>query len=132
MGASSSANASFSVQTTRALRIDFSVLDFGAIDPGNTSIIAGDANMSTPVAPTIKNIGNTKMDVGMKIEGELFPINTSCTLEGTTRTLTTTTQSFGVSIAPGNAIAADFKLFVPIGTHAGTYTGQLIIEPVAA
>ena len=132
MGASSSANASFSVQTTRALQIDFSALDFGAIDPGNTSVIAGDANMSTPVAPTIKNTGNTKMDVEMKIEGVLFPINTNCTLEGTTKTLTTTPQSFGVSIAPGNAIAADYKLFVPIGTHAGTYTGQLIIEPVAA
>jgi len=127
----------FTVGITCALVIDFSSVNFGAINPGGSSTVTGDDNMSTPDAPTIKNIGNVNMDVKMNITDTsgpetLFPNNTNSTVETVTKTLTTTLQPFGISIAPGEATAADYELSVPVGTMHGNYTGELTIEPVCS
>ncbi|MCW7074440.1 MAG: hypothetical protein OCU24_01125 [Candidatus Methanospirare jalkutatii] len=127
--------STFTVGITCALEIDFSSVDFGAIDPGNSSNVTGDNDMGTPNAPTIKNIGNVNMDVKMNITDTsgpeaLFPNNTSSTVKEVTKTLTTMLQSFGISIAPGEATAADYELSVPAGTMHGDYAGTLTIEPV--
>jgi len=124
----------FTVGKTCALDIDFSSVDFGAINPGSNSTVAGDDNMGTPNAPTIKNIGNVNMDVKMNITDTsgpeaLFPNNTNSTVKGVTKTLTTMLQSFGISIAPGEATAATYELSVPAGTMHGDYAGELTIEP---
>ena len=124
----------FTVGITCALEIDFSSVDFGAINPGGSSTVAGDDDMGTPDAPTIKNIGNGNMDVKMNITDTsgpeaLFPNNTNGTVKTVTKTLTTTLQSFGITIAPGNTTAADYELSVPAGTMHGSYAGTLTIEP---
>jgi len=124
----------FTVGVTCALKIDFSSVNFGAIDPGNSSTVAGDDDMGTPNAPTIKNIGNVNMDVKKKITQTsgpetLFPGNTNSTVKGSTKTLTTTLQSFGITIAPEEATAATYGLSVPAGTMHGSYAGTLTIEP---
>jgi len=126
----------FTVGITCALAIDFSSVDFGAINPGSSSNVTGDDDFSTGDMPTIKNIGNVNIDVKQSITDNasnpetLFSGNTSSTVKGVTKTLTTSLQSFGISIAPGEATAADYKLSVPAGTMHGNYTGTLTIEPV--
>ena len=126
--------STFTVGITCALEIDFSSINFGAINPGGSSTVAGDDDMGTPDAPTIKNIGNGNMDVKMNITDTsgpeaLFPNNTNGTVKTVTKTLTTTLQSFGITIAPGNTTAADYELSVPAGTMHGSYAGTLTIEP---
>jgi len=126
----------FTVGITCALAIDFSSVDFGAIDPGNSSNVTGDNDFSTGDKPTIKNIGNVNIDVKQSITDDagnpetLFSGNTSSTVKGVTKTLTTTAVSFGVTITPGEATAADYELSVPAGTMHGDYAGTLTIEPV--
>jgi len=127
----------FTVGITCALAIDFSSVDFGSINPGSSSTVTGDDNMSTPDAPTIKNIGNVNMDVKMNITDTsgpeaLFPNNTNSTVKTVTKTLTTTLQPFGVTITPGEATAATYELSVPAGTMHGDYAGELTIEPVCS
>jgi len=128
--------STFTVGITCALDIDFSSVNFGAIDPGSSSNVTGDDDFSTGDMPTIKNTGNVKIDVKQSITDNasnpeiLFSGNTSSTVKGVTKTLTTTEQSFGISIAPGEATAADYKLSVPAGTMHGDYAGTLTIEPV--
>jgi len=126
----------FTVGITCALEIDFSSVDFGAINPGSNSTVAGDDNFSMGDGkPTIKNTGNVNIDVKQSITDAasnpeiLFSGNTSSTVKEVTKTLTTTEQSFGISIAPGEATAADYELSVPAGTMHGNYTGTLTIEP---
>jgi len=127
----------FTVEITCALDIDFSSVNFGAIDPGSSSNVTGDDNFSAGDGkPTIKNTGNVNIDVKQSITDNasnpeiLFSGNTSSTVEGSTKTLTTAEVSFEISIAPGEATAADYKLSVPAGTMHGNYTGTLTIEPV--
>jgi len=128
----------FTVGVTCALDLDFTAVSFGAIDPGNSSTVAGDNNFSTGDGkPTIKNIGNADMDVKKKITQTsgpetLFPGNTSSTVKGSTKTLTTTAVSFGVTIAPEEATAATYELSVPAGTMHGNYEGELTIEASCA
>ena len=126
--------STFTVGITCALEIDFSSINFGAINPGGSSTVAGDDDMGTPDAPTIKNIGNGNMDVKMNITDTsgpeaLFPNNTNGTVKTVTKTLTTTLQSFGITIAPEEATAATYGLSVPAGTMHGSYAGTLTIEP---
>jgi len=127
----------FTVGITCALAIDFSSVDFGAINPGSSSTVAGDNNFSAGDGkPTIKNIGNVNIDVKQSITDNasnpeiLFSGNTSSTVKGSTKTLNTTAVSFGVTITPGEATAADYGLSVPAGTMHGDYAGTLTIEPV--
>ena len=127
----------FTVEITCALDIDFSSVNFGAIDPGSSSNVTGDDIFSTGDGkPTIKNIGNANIDVKQSITDAasnpeiLFSGNTSSTVKESTKTLTTSLQSFGISIAPGEATAATYELSVPAGTMHGDYTGELTIEPV--
>jgi len=131
--------STFTVGKTCALEIDFSSVDFGAINPGSSSNVTGDDNFSAGDGkPTIKNIGNVYIDVKQSITDNasnpeiLFSGNTSSTVKGSTKTLTTTAVSFEISIAPGNATAADYELSVPAGTMHGNYAGTLTIEPVCS
>jgi len=128
----------FTVGITCALAIDFSSVDFGAINPGSSSTVTGDDNMSTPDAPTIKNIGNVNIDVEQSITDNasnpeiLFSGNTSSTIKGSTKTLNTTAVPFKITIAPEEATAATYELSVPVGTMHGNYAGELTIEPVCS
>ncbi|MCW3135546.1 MAG: hypothetical protein N2V77_01190 [Canidatus Methanoxibalbensis ujae] len=126
----------FTVGKTCALEIDFSSVDFGAINPGSSSTVAGDDIFSAGDGkPTIKNTGNVDIDVKQSITDNasnpeiLFSGNTNSTVKESTKTLTTTLQPFGISIAPGEATAATYELSVPAGTMHGNYTGTLTIEP---
>jgi len=125
----------FTVGITCALEIDFSSVNFGAINPGSSSTVTGDDNFSTGDKPTIKNVGNVNIDVEQSITDDagnpetLFSGNTNSTVKGSTKTLTTTAVSFGITITPEEATAATYGLSVPAGTMHGSYAGTLTIEP---
>ena len=122
--------ASFVIESAVALVVDFSTVDFGPIDPGASSTVSGDKKMNTDKKPTIQNVGNTAMDVQMGIDGDLYEGQTDVTMAGETKTLTSSVQTFGISIAPDDKTAMDFTLTVPVGTGAGDYSGTLTIEAV--
>lgn len=122
--------ATFVIESTVALVVDFSTVDFGSLDPGASSTVSGDENMNTDKKPTIQNVGNMAVDVQMGIDGDLYEGHTDVTMAGVTETLTTSVRTFGISIAPDGKTAMDFTLTVPVGTGAGSYSGTLTIEPV--
>lgn len=66
-GAVSALTGSFDVLCTIALRVDFNVVDWGVLSPGNANTIYGDETFEPPasVAPTVKNVGNDGM--GLKL-----------------------------------------------------------------
>jgi hypothetical protein len=47
------------------LELDFNQVSFGSIQPGFWKVLNGDVNMATPAAPTLKNEGNTEIQVGV-------------------------------------------------------------------
>jgi hypothetical protein len=48
------------------LELDFEAVSFGSIQPGFWKVLNGDTNMATPLAPTLKNEGNTEIRVGVE------------------------------------------------------------------
>jgi len=133
----------FNVSEVIAFSIDFNETNYGSIDPGNASTVSGDTTMETvgpapPVKPTIKNEGNTVIDVQMSITDDasnpepLFEGNTSATVGSVgPQTLTSTATTFDVNIAKGDTAKIDTTLSVPTGTSPGNYTGTLTITAVS-
>lgn len=58
-------NGSFEWVAGTYLELDFSKVDFGTIQPGYWKVLNGDIDMTTPLAPTLKNEGNTEIKVGV-------------------------------------------------------------------
>ena len=133
----------FNVSEVIAFSIDFNKTNYGSIAPGSASTVSGDTTMETvgpapPVKPTIKNEGNTVMDVQMSITDgasnpePLFEGNTAATVGSTgPQTLTSTASTFDVNIAKGDTAKIDTTLSVPTGTLPGDYAGTLTITAVS-
>ena len=133
----------FNVSEVIAFSIDFNETNYGSIAPGSASTVPGNTTMETvgpapPVKPTIKNEGNTVMDVQMSITDgtsnpePLFEGNTSATVGSVgPQTLTSTTSTFDVNIAKGDTAKIDTTLSVPTGTLPGDYAGTLTITAVS-
>jgi len=133
----------FNVSEVIAFSIDFNETNYGSIAPGSASTVPGNTTMETvgpapPVKPTIKNEGNTVMDVQMSITDgasnpePLFEGNTGATVGSVgPQTLTSTASTFDVNIAKGDTAKIDTTLSVPTGTLPGDYAGTLTITAVS-
>jgi len=133
----------FNVSEVIAFSIDFNEINYSSIAPGSASTVSGDTTMETvgpapPVKPTIKNDGNTVMDVQMSITDgasnpePLFEGNTAATVGSVgPQTLTSTASTFDVNIAKGDTAKIDTTLSVPTGTLPGDYAGTLTITAVS-
>ena len=55
------------------LEIDFSVVDWGDIAPGQTDVLSGDLSFGTAGAPTVHNGGNVGMEVGVNFSEMVSP-----------------------------------------------------------
>ena len=132
----------FVVNEVVAFSIDFNAVSYGAIDPGSSSTVSGDATMETigtapPVKPTIKNEGNDDIDVQMSIVDNvanpetLFNGNTAATV-GTAgpQTLSSAPTTFDVNIGKTLTAKIDSTLTVPTGTLDGSYSGTLTVSAV--
>jgi hypothetical protein len=51
---------------TSAIEIDFTTVDYGTLNLDTYKRVGGDDDMSTPIKPTVKNIGNTPVDLFVK------------------------------------------------------------------
>jgi hypothetical protein len=58
--------ALFEWKCSVVVEYDFTKLDFGTIEAGIEKVIIGDEDLSTPLAPTLKNEGNTKVHIQIK------------------------------------------------------------------
>lgn len=127
-----------------ALEIDFNAIAYGAIVPGDSSTISGnatmeplgEANTTGLVKPTVMNDGNLpNMDVNMTIAqtsgpDALFEGNTTATVDVSgPKTLSTSVAHFNVNIGIGGKAKIDSTLAPLKATKAGNYEATLTIGP---
>lgn len=81
-GAVSVLTGSFDVLCTIALRVDFNMVDWGSLTPGNAKTIYGDDVFEPPAsaAPTVKNVGNDGMGFKLRF-GPMIGASTGATID---------------------------------------------------
>ena len=115
------------------LSIDFDAVNW-ELSPGQSDTVSGDADATTPDAPTITNAGNAALDVGV----ELTPLTTpdggssidvfSGTLDGTTRPIPADDVTwFDVAVCPADSVPLDLTIFVDGAIEPGDYAGQYTV-----
>ncbi|MDI9394358.1 MAG: hypothetical protein QM426_02605 [Euryarchaeota archaeon] len=122
----------------KAIGLDFSSINYGAVGVNLEKWISGDENWATPEKPTIKNQGNVPLQVsvqGFPMRGEnlkqrltadslsvellgqfVYGLAEPVTMEGFLQPCTPTQISFGIK--------------VPLGTAADNYSGDITIDIV--
>jgi len=134
-------NSSFEVLELSALELDSSSLVFPGAKLGSTATLLGDVLFGTTF-PTLKNIGNTKLDLGIygtdladgdkKIDVNNLKFSFDLNLTSV-KTLSTSLQVDSLNLAAGpNAFApVSFQLYVPPKTKNGEYAGAITLVGVA-
>lgn len=67
-GATATMTNTLDIQCFFNLEIDFESIDWGPITPGATKVLNGDTNFGTAGFPTVKNTGNSGMQVGIEFD----------------------------------------------------------------
>jgi hypothetical protein len=138
-------NAMFDYLSMTAVSIDASSLQFTGATLGGTSTINGDFALSTADSPSVRNIGNTQLDIGLYgsdlVDGAKnigignlkysFDNDFGSSLAGTLSD-TMQVQSMGLANSADSVISLGFQLFVPATTQNGNYTGQVTIVAVSS
>jgi len=128
-----------------AISIDTSSLYFTGARVGATTEITGDYALSTADKPTIRNIGNTQIDLGIYgtdlIDGVKnigisnmkysFDNDFTSDLAGTL-SKTLQTKSIGLENSEDSIVTLGFQLFIPPATQNGNYTGNITIVAVSS
>ncbi len=124
-----------------ALEIDTDSIDFGSLHAGQTCEMIGDKNMQTKDRVTIRNIGNTEIDIALSSQGlssddMTLPsenINYSfmyddfdCDLAGS---LSPYSKTVPVGIMPASLLPLSFRVSVP-EIESGTYSGKAVLTAV--
>lgn len=127
-----------------AMEIDFEAgLNWGDIAPGSPKYIQGDANMETPLAPTVKNEGNTKVIIQVAANSMINTIFDNYKIRDFDVQFEGVTQTF-TGVDPGEAIGTwtqldeylclchtrkiDFSVHPASNLPAGIYEGTLYIH----
>jgi len=141
----SSAEDTFEYLSMTAISIDASSLRFEGAKLGGTSTINGDFALSTSDTPTIRNIGNTYIDVGLYgtdfVDGTnvigaenlkySFDNDFASVLSGTL-SKAMQIQNLGLSNSADSVISLGFQLFVPPSTQNGNYTANITVVAVSS
>ena len=138
--ASVNATTNFEYTSLIAMEIDSETLTFAAM-PGRTSEIAGDLDENTDTSMTIKNIGNSLLNIRLSgsnlssSQGVIGVNNIRYTFNGNYSdslagdlSESAETKAVGVPIAGNKPVS--FKLTVPTGTVPGNYTGTITLMAV--
>lgn len=135
---SSTANSSYEFLELLAFDIDTaSIVHNGG--PGSYSEVLGDVDFSTVNSPTIRNLGNIPLDFqifGVDLSSGLNTIgvgNVEYTFldndysNGVSGVISTQPAHVALNFAPGASQLREFttRLFIPLGTSMGTYSGSL-------
>jgi hypothetical protein len=128
---------SFQYLSLVALEVDTSSITFTAT-PGQVSEILGDLDPSTLDRITLRNIGNTVLDIqiaGTDLTNNNNVINVGdieYSLDGTYYALSQTKQQADINLEPGQSAlqALNLRLNVPSGVNPGTYTGSILVTAI--
>lgn len=137
-------SAEFEYLSMAAVSIDASSLQFSDATLGGTAEILGDFALSTTDSPSVRNIGNTPLDMGLYgtdlADGAKnigvsnikysFDNDFDSALAGVLGTAMQT-QSLGLANSADSVISLGFQLYVPPETQNGNYTGQVTIVAVS-
>jgi hypothetical protein len=129
----------FNITSLIALSVDVTSLSFSSVKPNEESIILGDDDFQT-ASPTIKNIGNVALDLGVSgpavanndqtIEnGLLFSFDNDFNSE-LSAVVEEDYNLVDLNLDPGAYTPLGLKLFVPVGTAKGSFSGSLSIVGV--
>jgi hypothetical protein len=120
------------------LEIDFSHVDWGAIMPGYTDIVAGDQNMSTPQSPTVSNTGDAPGSLCLQFSEMTGPLKGKITsfdarfLGETIDPIAAGTQvCFANPLGPGEVAKLDLSIHPPIVLTPDVYIGSLDVGGIA-
>lgn len=138
--ASSAATLPFQYGLITAIELETTTLNFGALSVGSVASIIGDALFGTTSKPTVRNIGNTKLNLGLKSSGlssasVSIPSNSiKYSFDGSFSSnvsgmLSTVLSMKPTNVGPGSASYAplSLELTVPSGTKKGLFSGQLML-----
>jgi hypothetical protein len=121
-----------------AIGIDTTNLSFGAVDAGGNVSVQGDLDLSTETKPTVQNIGNVGVDIGLSgtnfVDGSKEVGITSLhynlgTVQGN---LSTGLQVAGIDLESGAVVDLGFELNLPQAISKGNYEGSVSVVGVAA
>ena len=136
----SSAGKSFQYLTLTGIELDAASLSCN-LAAGSVCDIIGDRNMSTPNKVTVKNIGNTVVDVGVSgtnfvsgsssipvasIEYAFSPAFTNAAV------LSSSSQVSSIGLGYGAAAFRElsFRIHSPVGSASGSYVGRISVMAV--
>ncbi len=128
----------FEYLSLSAISIDTNIINFENAKPGTYSYSYGDDDFSSVNRTTLKNIGNTAVDIG--IEGGDFKSGESIInmdnlaySEDTTfsNTMSEEMDVMSLGLATNSMHEMNFRLYVPFDAKAGQYTGKAVITAFA-
>ena len=141
----STGSAEFDYLSMTAISIDSSALLFSGARPGGSAELRGDYALSTTDSPTIRNTGNTAIDVGLygtdlsdgakniAVENLKYSFDNDfgSALAGTLGK-TLQTKTLGLENDEDSIISLGFQLSVPTTTQNGNYTGQVTVVAMSS
>ena len=136
----SSAELNFEYASLIAMEVDAVRLNFSA-EPGSQSEIAGDTNMSSVTKSTLRNIGNTVLDIellgtsltnaaGSVSAGNItyaFNNDYAGSLSGS---LSEVKQKESVGLGVSQMMSLSFRMSVPQSAEPGNYSGTITLIAV--
>ncbi len=122
-----------------ALSVDVSKIGFESIKPDEESIIFGDLDLFT-ANPTVKNIGNVALDLGVgggsvKSDSEeiqnglMFSFDNNFDSE-LSAVVEADYNIVDMNLEPNEMVPLGLKLYVPIGTAKGSFSGAISVVGV--
>ncbi|MBS3128396.1 lamin tail domain-containing protein [Candidatus Woesearchaeota archaeon] len=136
-------NSSFEWLSLLALDIDTEALQFPRSNPGDILRVLGDQDGRTSSAPTIKNIGNTILNIGLSAtrlsDGiQSFPSEQIiCSLDNDfgsslSLVLEEEMQVIERSLSPGEVTPLGMEVHIPQSASSGTLRGSTLVTAVGA
>lgn len=142
--ATANASADFEWLSLAAFELDSSSIKLNA-QPGNRTAIEGDSDFSTRDKPTVRNIGNTVINLAFASQGftgtendtlnaKISSANIKASLEliptfnsTLAKTLSNSSRTIEAELQPGEARALSFSVYAPKTSKLGDYTGNITI-----
>lgn len=125
----------FAVGGYTGFTIDFTEVNYGAVNISEKKTVSGDANMGTPSAQTIKNTGNKVMDVTISATDltgadTIDNINLGAAVDITSEQNLDDVRTFDANIDPDNTAKIDYTLTAPQGSKPVAYSGTTTVTGI--
>ncbi len=138
-GGNNSTIISFDYLPMSAFELDSASLDFSALYPGSSSLISGDSDFSTKSRPTLRNIGNSVLDVGL-MGTQLDSAGSSLDLSSLEYCFNCddfnsplggrfniTMKTVDLNLAAGESAGVSFRMSIPDDAPGGRYSGSVAL-----